>query len=805
MGQDIKTVGSFPSPLAPKSVKKTDKYGLQVGKAITSHWFQNQSFNFTKQQQDIQERRSYAYGKQNVDRYKQRVNPSGDNSYYNLDFSPVAICPKFVQSVVETVYKNEFEIEVKAIDPLALSEKEDYKNDLVGKIINKEYFDDLKEQFGMDLIGQQQLPDSVEEVDLHMNLNFKQSVEIASEIGIRHAFTSSNYDQEIKRQAIEDVVVTGKGVVLDCTDPIDGIRIEYVDPEYWVYSATRRKDFKDCFYMGHIEYMPIAKLRRQAGSRGAEWANNEKELEKIAKQYAGQFGNPQTWDFTYNNALGYYPYDDYLVPVLRFEYRTADVDKYEEKDTKYGTKTFKKKSEDYKPPKKSKYNRKQYNDQYEQIYCGYHVLETDKIYGWSVLENQVRPDDAMRQCEFSYTAYAPELYKNDTSSLVARIIPNIDAIQLAWLKMQVAIQNSAPDGYAVDLSVLDAVDLGNGALDPLTIEDIRMATGRLYYRSINDDDSRNNVPVIPMRNELDLTGYMNQIDFNLRTIREISGVVPEMDGQTKRDQLVGVTEIAISSAKNSISNINFSIRTITRTLAEKVIQRIQDLPKKSPIYKEYKEAIGQANMAVMDATDKIPMHKFGIDITVGKNDSERLMFERDVTDMVAKGMITADERYFILSIPNTDYAAAYLKNTREKREAQLHQREMEKINQQVEGNGRAAQMAEQAKVQAAQMLSQIEIQKEAQLLELVKKPEMDAKFQYDSQLQMLKNKGSVDANAVSAMSKEASEGEKEDRKDERSRQEATQQAENAYRRDNKLPPKDFTEDGEFKFMTGEGV
>ena len=799
---DAKKIGSFPSPLLPKEEKKKDSYGLQVGRAIEGSWFDNQSYNFSKQQKDIQERRSYAYGKQNIDRYKARINPSGDNSYYNLDFSPVAIAPKFVSSIVSAIYDNKFEIEVKAIDPLALSQKEAYKNDLVGKIINKPYLDELKEQFGLDMLQGQELPETVEEVDLHMNLNFKQSVEIAAEIAIRYAFKINDYDEEIKRKIIEDIVVIGKGVSLDITDPIDGIKLEYIDPEYWVHSATRRQDFKDCFYMGHIEYMTIAKLRRQAASRGAEWANNEKDLEKIAKMYVGELGNPTTFDYTYNNNVGYYPYDDYLIPVLRFEYKVSDMDKYEEKETKYGTTTFKKKPSGYKPPKKSKYNRKQYEDKYEDIYAGYYVLKTDKVYGWGRLDNQVRPDDALRKCEFSYTAYAPELYKNDTSSIIGKIMPYLDAIQLSWLKMQVVMQNSAPDGYAIDLSALDAVDLGNGALDPMTIEDIRQATGRLFYRSMNEDQSRNSVPVMPMRNQLDVSPFINQIEFNLRMIREISGVVPEMDGQTKRDQLVGVTEISIQSAKNSISYIDNSIRSITRRVAEKSIMRIQDLPKGSALYKEYMEAVGQANMAVVDAMGDLSIHKFGIDISVGRNDVERLSFERDVTAMVNAGMITPDERYFILRITNTNYAAAYLKMTREKREARKLEEDKARIREQSMANAQAAQAAEQAKAMAAQAIAQYELQKEIQLLNQVKMPEMNLQFQYDAQLQQIKNTGSYNQAQVSAMAKAAVEAEKEDRKDQRSEKEATQQGEIAYRKEKNLPPKDFTEEEMFKFDGG---
>ncbi len=796
----IPKVGAFPSPLLSKEQKAEEQYGLSVGQAIEGQWFNNNSFNFDKHQQEIQEWRSYAYGKQNVDRYKPRINPTGDNSMYNLDWSPIPIIPKFVNAVVNSIFDNRFEIEVKAIDPMALSQKEAYKNELVGKIINKEYFDKLKQNYNIDLLEGQQLPETMEEVDIHMNINFKQSIEIAAEIAIRYAFKLNDYDEETKKRIIEDIVVTGRGIVRDDTDPAEGVKIEYVDPEYFIHSATRKRDMTDCFYMGHVDYITIAELRKQAALRGATWADDRRELEKIAQQFAGQFGNNSNFDRNYNNALGYYPYDDYLVPVLYFEYLVTDMDVYEDKETQYGTSTFKKKPSGYKPPKKSKFKRTQYQDRYKDIYCGYYILKCSKIYGWQRKENQVRVDDGLREVKFGYTVYAPEYYKNATSSLVAKMIPSADAIQLAWLKMQVALANAAPDGYAIDLSALDAIDLGNGALDPMTVNDIYKATGMLVYRSFNEDQSRNNEPIRPLPSVLqNISQYINQIDFNLRFLREITGIVPEMDGQTKRDQLVGVTEIAIQGAKNSIGYVDTSIRNITRRLAEKTLVRIQDLPKKSALHKEYVEAVGAANMSVIDAMDELPAHKFGVDITVGKNDAERIAFERDVSAMVGAGLIMPDERYFILNIPNVKYAAAYLKMAREKREKQKAMEQQQNIMMQSQANAQAAQATEQAKVQAAQMMAQIELQKAAQMFQGVDAQKMNLEFQYAAQLQMLKNKGTIDTAGVSAMAKEAIEGAKEDRKDKRSKMEAEQQSKIAYQRQENLPPQKFTEEDMFSF------
>jgi len=541
-----KKLGTFPNPLAPRSEKKTSQFGLKVAQAIEGEWFSNQKMNFDHRQTQFQEWRSYAYGRQNVDRYKQRLNPTGDSSYYNLDWSPLAIVPKFVKTVLFSIYDNEFDIEVKAIDPLALSAREEYKNELVGKIMNKDFFDKMKEKYGVDMLQGQELPESLEEVDLHMNLNFKQSVEIAAEIAIRYSFKLNDYDDQTKKQVIEDIIVCGMGIVRDNTDPTEGVQISYVDPEYFVHSASKKKDLTDVFYMGHLDFMPIAELRKQAKSYDAEWADDFDALDKIAQQYAGQYGNPTfgAIDRSYNNSLGYYPYDNFLIPVLKFEYLASDARTFEYKENRYGNYTFKEKEDGYKPPKNPRYKREQYEDKYKEIYKGCFILRTKYVYGWGRKENQVRNPDNARDVKFGYTIYAPEYYKEQLSSLVAKMIPSADAIQLSYLKMQQALANAAPDGYAIDLSALEGVDLGNNALTPMVVNDIYRATGMLVYRSQNEDYSRNQEPIKPLPSVLqNISQYINQINFHLTFLREITGIVPELDGQTKRDQLVGLLRL----------------------------------------------------------------------------------------------------------------------------------------------------------------------------------------------------------------------------------------------------------------------
>jgi len=750
MPNEISKVGTFPSPLAPMSVKTTDEYGLVVAKAIQSQWFSGDNNNFDEKQSRIQELRSYANGNSNIDKNKQLINPTGNTAMFNLDWSNIALVPKFVKTILYSIYDNKFDIEVRAVDPVSLSEREKVKNELVAKISQRDFLNKVKEEFGIDMLQGEQVPDSIEEVDVYMNVTFRQAIEMAAEIVIHHSFNVSDFKQEITKEVLHDIIVCGIGGSKTFTDPHFGVGQRYVDPEFYIHSYARKKDFSNCNYMGEVLFKTISELKREANAFGS--TITEKQYEQIAKNNISKYGNPASLDVNFKDVGGYrvYGYDDYNIPVLEFEYLVSDCEKYEKRDSKRGNFVFKNVGSDYKEPKKSKYNKETHEYSYENIYTGFFILNTDYIYGWRQKENIPRDPDNPRKASFSYKMYAPELYKNIYSSIVEKIIPYADQAQLAHLKMQQAIVNAAPDGYAVNLSALDDVILnGVDKATPLDIADVYVATGRLYYRQETEDGLRNSVPITPLPSTLNnIRSFIEQINFYISMIREVSGIVPERDGQMGRDQLVGVTKIAIQGSNNATGDINHAIRNITRRTAEETIMRIQDIPKDALIYSQYVEAVGRANMAIVDSMGDLPSHRFGIDITVGTSDRERLILEQDVSNAVANKELRIEDRYELLSIPNPKYAIQLLKIRRKKYQQEESARAKELSDYNAQAQIQSAQASEQAKVQSAQMIAKMEMEKEAWLFENVESKKLQLEYELKTQLEITKKQGDIGAAQV---------------------------------------------------------
>ena len=57
----------------------------------------------------------------------------------------------------------------------------------------------------------------------------------------------------------------------------------------------------------------------------------------------------------------------------------------------------------------------------------------------------------------------PRMYKGNIESLVRRMIPFADLIQITHLKLQQVIARVVPDGVFIDADGLNEVDLGTGA------------------------------------------------------------------------------------------------------------------------------------------------------------------------------------------------------------------------------------------------------------------------------------------------------------------------------------------------------
>ena len=256
----------FPSQVVSDAEKLSYDYGLKIAKAIEQEWFYDdrQSTRYDANFNDFHKLRLYARGEQSVQKYKDELSINGDLSYLNLDWTPVPIIPKFVDIVVNGIAERAYDIKAYSQDPYGVAKRTQYMESILGDMATKEMNDFAAQEFGINLYQNdpEKLPETQEELELHMQLTYKQAVEIAEEQAINVLLEGNQYDL-IKRQFYNDLTVLGVGAVKTNFTTSEGVIIEYVDPADLVYSYTESPYFDDIYYVGDVKTIPINELAKQ--------------------------------------------------------------------------------------------------------------------------------------------------------------------------------------------------------------------------------------------------------------------------------------------------------------------------------------------------------------------------------------------------------------------------------------------------------------------------------------------------------------------------------------------------------------
>jgi hypothetical protein len=174
---------NFPSQVVSDLEKMSLEYGLKVAKAIEREWFNGSSSKYNDIQSKFHRLRLYARGEQPIQKYKDELSINGDLSYLNLDWKPVPIVPKFVDIVVNGMSERMFNIKAYSQDQYGVSKRTEYMESVMRDMEAKEFNEAVMVNFNTDLYEnkKEELPDTQEELELHMQLNYKQAVELAEE------------------------------------------------------------------------------------------------------------------------------------------------------------------------------------------------------------------------------------------------------------------------------------------------------------------------------------------------------------------------------------------------------------------------------------------------------------------------------------------------------------------------------------------------------------------------------------------------------------------------------------------------
>jgi hypothetical protein len=793
----------FPSQVASDQEKISQDYGLQVGRAIQDEWFSSNSGNsrFQSNQNTFHNLRLYARGEQSIQKYKDEMSINGDLSYLNLDWKPVPILSKFVDIVVNGIADRAFDIKAYSQDPYGISKRTKYMDSIIRDMQTKQLNEYAQEAFGVNLFENQpdKLPDSQEELELHMQLSYKQGIEIAEEIAINTLLDGNKYDLT-KKRTYYDLTTLGIASVKNNFSESEGVTVEYVDPVNMVYSYTESPYFDDIYYVGEVKWVPLNELKKQFPDLTKD------EMENIQSTGQQSYG-------VYDQSLGAYDQrDNNTVQILYFNYKTYMNEVYKVKETATGATKVILRDDQFDPPIEefeAEYGKM--SRSLEVLYEGVLVLGTSILLKWGMAENMMRPKSDYSKVKMNYSITAPRMYKGRIESIVSRCTGFADMIQLTHLKMQQVLQRMMPDGVYLDADGLAEIDLGNGTnYNPQEALNMFFQTGSVIGRSFTQEGDMNpgKVPIQPLQTGAGgqkLQTLIQTYNYYLQMIRDVTGLNEARDASTPDSRaLVGVQKLAAANSNTATRHILDSGLFLTAETAEGLSLRISDIIEYSPAREAFIQKIGGFNVGILEEIGDLHLHDFGISITLMPDEEEKAMLENNIQTALSAGLIDLSDAIDIREVRNLKLANQLLKLRRKKKQEKDQLMQQQNMQAQAQANMQAQQMAAQTEMQKDQALFQTKAQLEqlkgqidTQKIQVevdAKKQLMELEFQYNMQL-----KGIEVENA------KRKEGEIEDRKDNRTKLQATQQSEMIAQRQNDSAPVNFESGGNDTLGRGMGL
>ncbi len=780
----------FPNQMATDSEKNTKEYGLKVGKAIEGEWFKrvnSGSCRYYDQYLEFHKLRLYARGEQPTQMYKDLLAINGDLSYLNLDWKPVQIIPKFVDIVVNGMNDRLYAIKASAQDINSAERKNAFQEMVEQDMLAKDLLVQTKEQFGIDgfNVPEEEIPETDEELALYMQLKYKPAIEIAEEVAINTLLEMNDYRDVVKPMIDKDITEIGIGAAKHEFLQGAGLQVQYVDPAALIYSYTEKPDFSDIYYVGEVKQVHYTELRKinpnltneelvDIKNSGSAWYN----YFPVIRQFQDDIFN------------------DEVVTLLYFNYKTDKRFIYKKKFLDNGGEKVIRRDESFNPEGE--------NERFEKIdvvkdvwYEGVLVLGSNILIKWDLLKNMVRPEAATQKALCNYIINAPSMYKGQIQSLVKRMVPFADQIQLTHLKLQQVMSRIIPDGVFIDADGINEVDLGTGAAyNPEDALKLYFQTGSVIGRSYTGDGEFNNarIPIQELSTnsgQSKMSALIATYNYNLNMIRDVTGLNEARDGSMPSpDTLVGVQKLAALNSNVATRHILNGGLIITKRLAECLSLRVADILNYADFRDEFAMQVGKYNLAILDDIKNLYLHSFGIFIELEPDEEEKAQVEQNIQIALQAGQIDLEDAIDIRMIKNLKLANEMLKVKRKRRLEKQQQREDQQSQIQMQINMQSQQAASEQKQQTAQIeaqskiaVKQAEAQYDMQRMQFeveAKKELMALEFEYNMKLKGIETDGLMKR-----------EKEREKAKDKRVDLQATRQSDLINQRKNNLPPMKF--------------
>ena len=717
MAANLHTISSFQTgtyPFPKDEIPTSEKdpgWGLKWSQAMYAAWVTDRTGVPYSKLTEYYTLRQYGAGNQQIEKYQKILLDEGEEDgqlegYLNIDWEIFSVMPKFKHIIRGMFEAQEFEIVASAVDPKSVKNKDKQRLD---KWFNGKYRELIKmAKMIEDQPNQQEwLPNNLDELELYsMAGGFKLAKETEIEEALDYSFYISDWN-ETKHKMLDDLGDINCAAVKDYTDLYTRkAKVRYVDPINLVIQYSRHWDHRNSEYAGEVIRETISNIRKNTDIP-------EEELRHLAQFYNGRNRNQsiESWNEDDLRMDGNrWRYDNFYIDVLDAEWFSVNSKYFTKRTNERGeTFTYEERSGKIYDSAKKKTSKKNHKTVYR---CKW-IVGSEYIYDFGLQYDVPRP--GRKEVELSY-----KFYKMPGRSLVSVSIPNLDQMQLCWLKLQNALAMAANSGIAVEFSTLQNMKLGGSKMEPLEILSIRRDTGDLIYKTTTHQ-GRPNVPggyrpiqelvggIGPQLNE-----FLQIFELNLNFIRDLTGINQVTDASTPDpNQSVGGSELAVAATTNALQPIHSAYTRLKEKVARTLALRIQSICKHDKkAYEGYMQVLGEVGAKIISYRADDFDTDWDIQLQAKPTQQrKRIILESAMRAMQPDkdGYTGIEEQDFLmiermLENGNLKYAEMFLSyRSKQNKDKQL---QIQKENMQLDQQGQ--QQAIQAKQQADQQTSQFE-------------------------------------------------------------------------------------------------
>lgn len=736
--------GNFPSHLISPADKGKD-WIMQYCKAAWDSFETDNPRNiFYHARYRYEVIKSYALGNQSISKYRPLlgVDEESKEDWLAIDWSVIPIVPKFRRIALGKLNKIGYNITATPIDALANDEVEDYFAGVKAKLLMREQAMKVDPSLLEDPILQLEQGEAkdIEELEIQMNYTFKHNMAIEAEQAITLVL-EQNQVEKLREQIKEDIFDYGVGGYKEYIDSNGAIKIRNINPRNIIINQCKNKDFSDAQYVGEVIEMTIADLKQMAGNQFTE-----EEYEDIARNVIGRWGNPKEWPTSlsvYNKG-----YDKFRLRLLDMEFFSVNEMVFEQRIDRRGNKIYARARYEDRNKRKDKFERVAY----KVVYKGKWILGTNYIFDYGLATNMKRAKSSLMDTTMSYHIYAPEFWDMRAYGIMEQLIPIADAIQIAWYRLQNAINQARPKGIMIELGALEDIPLGAGGkkMTPMKVIDLYNKTGTLVYRKADQQGRMANYkPIEELENGLgrDVMTYYQIIQNHIQMLRDITGMNEMTDGSTPDPRtLTTVAKLAYEGTNNALAHIIGGEKKLLESLSNAIVLRIQDVAEVGGV-KGYVRSLGSNTMKFFQTSPNLALYEFGIFIEDKPTDDQRAMLLQQVQAGQAGGMLDIEDAIVIQNTDNLKVAQQILAYKIKKRREQAQQDAM----QQQQMNGQIQMQSAQAAEQAKQQTLQLEAQVKSQLIQVEKEMDsklLEMKYQYELMLEELRQTGKIKSKKI---------------------------------------------------------